>query len=270
MLNNSLKVAAIQMLSVPNCQVNLQTAARLVKEAALNSARMVVLPEFFIQICTPEAQDRFAIAEELGNGVIQTELARLALENNVYLLAGSIPLKSAIIDKYYNAALMYAPDGQLFCAYNKIHLFKFNDGSVAYDEGVDFVAGDKVICCDIDGFKIGLSICYDLRFPELFRAMGVVDVILLPSAFTYQTGLAHWELLARARAVENQCYFVAVNQGGEHESGRKTYGHSLICDPWGELIASCAEGEHIIYAELSSLRLQEVRSKLPALEHRKL
>ena len=270
MTAKSLKVAALQMLSVPDWQMNLSTAARLIKEAASNSARLVVLPEFFIQICAPELKDRFAIAEELGNGVIQTELARLAVEHQVYLLAGSIPLKSAIMDKYYNAALMYAPDGNLLCAYNKIHLFKFNDGAVAYDEDVNFVAGEQIICCEIDGFKVGLSICYDLRFPELFRAMGVVDVILLPSAFTYQTGLAHWELLARARAVENQCYFVAVNQGGEHESGRKTYGHSLICDPWGELLASCAEGEQIIYAELSSLRLQEVRSKLPALEHRKL
>lgn len=270
MSHQVLKIAAVQMVSGINWQVNLQVAERLIKEAADNSARLVVLPEFFIQMAEASNFQRFAIAEELGFGIIQSTLARVALENNVYLLAGSIPLKSENLSQFYNTTLMYAPSGKLICAYNKIHLFKYNDGVNAYDEGADFIAGNQVVCCDVDSFKIGLSICYDLRFPELFRTMGVVDAVLLPAAFTYTTGLAHWELLLRARAVENQCYFIGVNQGGLHESGRRTYGHSLVCDPWGEVVASCTEGEHVIYAELSSQRLQEVRTKLPALEHRQL
>lgn len=270
MIEKFLNVAAVQMVSVLNWRTNLQVAGRLIKEAALNSARLVILPEFFIQMADTSNTRRFDIAEEFGLGIIQETLAQFAKENKVYLLAGSIPLKSGNLNQFYNTTLMYEPDGNLLCAYNKIHLFRFNDGVNVYDEGADFVAGNQVVCCEVDGFKVGLSICYDLRFPELFRAMGVVDVVLMPAAFTYSTGLAHWELLLRARAVENQCYFVGVNQGGQHESGRRTYGNSLVCDPWGETIASCAEGEQIIYAELSSSRLKEVRTKLPALEHRQL
>ena len=270
MADKVLKIAAIQMVSVKNWQINLQVAERLIKEAALNSVQLVILPEFFIQISDAHSLDRFKIAEELGYGVIQSNLARIAAENRIYLLAGSIPLKSEDATRFYNTSIMYDPNGELLCSCNKIHLFKFNDGANVYDEGIDFVAGNQLVCCDIAGFKIGLSICYDLRFPEFFRALGVVDVMLLPAAFTYTTGLAHWELLLRARAVENQCYFIGVNQGGLHESGRRTYGHSLVCDPWGELIVSCDEGEQIIYADLLSSRLMEVRAKLPALEHRQL
>jgi nitrilase len=166
--------------------------------------------------------------------------------------------------------LLISPDGATLAHYNKVHLFKFDDGLQRYDESEILLAGDKIVSCDILGFKFGLAICYDLRFPELFRAMDVVDIIVLPSAFTYQTGLAHWELLIRARAVENQCYFLGVNQGGVHETGRRTYGHSMLVDPWGEVLVSALEGEKIIYATINSDKISKVRSKLPALEHRRI
>jgi nitrilase len=206
----------------------------------------------------------------LNNGSIQAHLKAMAMLYSVYIIAGSILLDSHIQNKFYNSCLLISPDGATLAHYNKVHLFKFDDGLQRYDESEILLAGDKIVSCDILGFKFGLAICYDLRFPELFRAMDVVDIIVLPSAFTYQTGLAHWELLIRARAVENQCYFLGVNQGGVHETGRRTYGHSMLVDPWGEVLVSALEGEKIIYATINSDKISKVRSKLPALEHRRI
>ena len=242
----------------------------MIAEAASNGTQVVVLPEFFAKITTSEDPYRTSHSEMLNNGSIQAHLKAIAMLYSVYIIAGSILLDSQIQNKFYNSCLLISPDGATLAHYNKVHLFKFDDGLQRYDESEILLAGDKIVSCDILGFKFGLAICYDLRFPELFRALGVVDIIVLPSAFTYQTGLAHWELLIRARAVENQCYFLGVNQGGVHETGRRTYGHSMLVDPWGEVLVSALEGEKIIYATINSDKISEVRSKLPALEHRRI
>jgi predicted amidohydrolase len=268
--NSSLKVAAIQMVSTPNWAENLERAAYLVTKAAEAQAKFVLLPEFFIQITASTDSSRFDIAEELGHGPIQKRLALIAREAQVYLLAGTLMIKDPVSRKFFNSSILYSPDGSMLCHYKKIHLFKFDDGTHNYDESATFVAGSEIVTVDIESFKVGLSVCYDLRFPELFRKMGVVDVVVLPSAFTYVTGKAHWEILSRARAIENQCYFVALNQGGEHLSGRKTYGHTMVIDPWGNKVSECELGECIVYATLEKSVIKNVRVSLPVLEHRRL
>lgn len=268
MNKGQLRVAALQMIATPRVDDNLDVVARLVRNAALAGAQLIILPEFFIQITTADDTKRFMCAEYLGDGKIQAFLSDLSREFSIYLLAGSILTKDNASSKYHNTALLYAPTGNLVSYYHKIHLFRFDDGIIHYDESESFSAGSEICCCDVLGFRIGIAICYDLRFPELFRKMGVVDAIILPAAFTYTTGEAHWELLCRARAIENQCYFLGVNQGGEHESGRKTYGHSMVVDPWGNLVASSGLGEQIVMATLDKDVIVSVRNKLPALEHR--
>jgi nitrilase len=267
MVETSLKVAAIQMVSVRNWKTNLEIAQTLIKEASANGANLIVLPEFFIQITDPDDPKRLDIAEELDAGAIQIALAQIAKECSIFLVAGTILIK-ALNGKYYNTLIVYNQDGEQVAYYNKIHLFKYADETNQYDESLTFVSGSEVKTVDIFGFRIGLSICYDLRFPELYRKMGKLDLILLPSAFTYTTGKAHWQTLTVARAIENQCYFMAVNQGGLHETGRYTYGHSMIINPWGEIMSSCEEGTKIIYANLFKNKIQEIRAKIPALEHR--
>ena len=258
------------MISTPRVSENLATVQLLIEEAKKNDAELVILPEFFIQITSSDDSERFAAAEQLGSGPIQAKLASMAQENQIYLIAGTILIFDPTQKKYFNTSLIYAPTGALIAHYHKIHLFSYDDGTISFDESRTFSAGDNVCCVDILGFKLGIAICYDLRFPELFRQVGKVDAIILPSAFTYLTGKAHWELLCRARAVENQCYFVGVNQGGLHETGRRTYGNSLVVDPWGEIVTSCLEGNQIIYTVLDKKIIQQIRQKLPALDHRKL
>ena len=266
---NNLKIAAIQMIATANPVQNLATAEKLVRQAAV-SARLIILPEFFIQISQASDPKRFTYAEHLGSGPIQEHLASLAKELQIYLLAGTILIKTADSKKFYNTSLLYSPEGKLCCHYKKIHLFKFTDKDQTYDEGEYLIPGKDLVTYEIDGFRFGFSICYDLRFPELFRKMGKLDAIILPAAFTYTTGKAHWEILSRARAIENQCYFIAVNQGGLHEIGRHTYGHTLIANPWGELIANCEEGEQILYATLDKSLIKSIRQNLPALEHHQI
>lgn len=267
MVETSLKVAAIQMISAKDWKSNLQQACLMIKEAAMANAKLIVLPEFFIQITGQDDSRRLDIAEVLGDGFIQQKLSQIAKECNVFLNAGTILIKASD-NQYYNTSIVYNPNGELLAHYNKIHLFKFKDENNEYDESITFKAGKNIVSTDILGFNVGLSICYDLRFPELYRKMGELDLILLPSAFTYTTGKAHWEILARSRAIENQCYFIAVNQGGVHETGRHTYGHSMIIDPWGRIVSLCEEGNQIIYATIERQVIAEVRKKLPALEHR--
>jgi nitrilase len=170
-----------------------------------------------------------------------------------------------------NSCLAYAPDGRQAARYDKMHLFAFDNGREAYDEGRVLEAGSEAVAMQAGDLRVGLSVCYDLRFAELYRALmrPPCDLLSVPSAFTYPTGQAHWELLLRARAVENQCYVLAAAQGGRHENGRRTWGRSLIVDPWGEVLAMRAEGEGVVLAELDMARLQEVRKQLPALAHRR-
>ena len=270
MVQTKLNVAAIQIVSARSWQTNLSLVTQMIAEAAMNGAELVVLPEFFIQIVDATDDNRFRIAEKLGDGPIQKQLSGLAAEYKIYLIAGTILIKSDNYGKYYNTSIVYDPSGEMISSYNKIHLFKFNDGTNSYDETETFLPGRDIVVCDIKGFRVGLSVCYDLRFPELYRQMGAIDACVLPSAFTYITGIAHWETLIKARAIENQCYFIAVNQGGIHETGRRTYGHSMVIDPWGNTLTACTEGNTVIYSTLSKQIIQDIRNSLPVLEHRKI
>jgi predicted amidohydrolase len=265
-----MRIAALQMVSTPDVDRNLDTAARLIGEAAKDGARLVALPEYFCLMGRRE-DDKLAIAEAPGDGPIQNALAEAARRHGVWVLGGTLPIKSSDPKRVFNASCVFAPDGQQAARYDKVHLFRFDNGHEAYDEGRVLEAGSAPVTVDIDGLRVGLSVCYDLRFPELYRAMmnPPCDLIAVPSAFTHTTGQAHWELLLRARAVENQCYVIAPAQGGLHENGRRTFGHSLIADPWGEIVAKRDEGEGVVTADLDPARIAAVRSQLPALSHRR-
>ena len=268
-MSASFNVAAVQMVSAASVERNLDAARALIERAVSQGARLVVLPEYFCLMGRKET-DKLAVAEPEGHGPIQTFLAETAKKHNIYLSAGSIPLVSPDPARVFNTQLVYDPSGQQVCRYDKIHLFSFARGQESYDESRAILAGDKVQRLELPDITLGLSICYDLRFPELYRSLGQVDLILVPSAFTYTTGQAHWELLLRARAVENQCYVLAPAQGGQHENGRRTWGHSMLIDPWGDILEVLPEHEGIVSGTIEPSRLQEVRQSLPALSHRKL
>jgi len=268
-MNAAVCIAAVQMISGPAVAPNLQTAARLIAEAADQGAQLVALPEYFPLIGASDA-DRLAAREDEGAGPIQDFLAAAAARHKIWLVGGSIPLRANDPSKLLNTCLVFDDAGRQQARYDKIHLFGFRKGEEHYDEAATIEAGNTPVALDTPFGRIGLAICYDLRFPELFRALGTLDLIVLPAAFTDTTGRAHWELLLRARAVENQCYVLASAQGGLHPTGRMTHGNSMIVDPWGEILARIDKGEGIVSAELSPARLAEVRQSLPALQHRKL
>jgi nitrilase len=270
-MTSTFAVAALQMVSAPDLDRNLATAARLIAQAADAGARLVALPEYFCLLGRND-RDKLAIAEAPGAGPIQDALAAAALRHGVWLVGGTLPLRTDDPDRVRNASLVWNPQGAQVARYDKIHLFAFDNGRERYDEGRVLQAGSAPVAFDAEGWRIGLSICYDLRFPELYRRLmtPACDLILVPSAFTHTTGAAHWELLVRARAVENQCYVLAPAQGGKHENGRRTWGHSLLVDPWGELLACQPEGEAVVAGALSRARLAAVRQQLPALAHRRM
>jgi nitrilase len=268
-----LKIAAIQMVSSASPQENLETARRLIKAAAHDGAQIAVLPEYFC-IMGLKDTDKVNIREKLGSGPIQKELAAIAKDSGIYLIAGTIPLEAKDPNKVLNTTLVFNPDGQRVGRYDKIHLFGFQTSTEHYQESETIEAGEQpsIVKITINGaeWSFGLSICYDLRFPELYRALGQVDCHIIPAAFTYTTGKDHWEILLRARAIENQCYVLASAQGGMHQNQRRTWGNTMLIDPWGDVLATLAEGEGFISGVLSKDKLNEVRSKLPALAHRKL
>jgi nitrilase len=264
-----IQVAAAQMVSTPNPADNCETAARLVREAATAGAQLVLLPEYWAVLGGNE-QDKVEIAESAGDGPLQNFLANLARECGIWLLGGTLPLKSHQSDKVLNSLMAYAPDGTLASRYDKIHLFGFTRGEESYDESRTIVPGTKVAVLETPFARVGLSICYDLRFPELYRAMGQCDLIVMPAAFTHTTGRAHWEVLLRARAIENQCYVLASAQGGLHPNGRRTWGHSMLVDPWGAVCAQLAEGEGLAAGEIDLDSMMGIRASLPALQHRTL
>ena len=264
------RIAAIQMISTPEIAPNLATAARLIAEAAAQGAQLVALPEYF-PIIGPGAETRLKAREPDGNGPLQDFLAAAAARHGLWLVGGSIPIAGDDPDKLLNSCLVFDPHGQRVARYDKIHLFGFSKGEESYDEAQTIEAGAAMpICFDTPFAHVGLGICYDLRFPELFRAMGAIDLLVLPAAFTDTTGRAHWEILLRARAIENQCYVLASAQGGRHPTGRMTHGNSMIVDPWGEVLARIDKGEGVIVAELDHERIAEVRGSLPALRHRRM
>lgn len=266
-----MKIAALQMVSVPDVVRNLAAARRLIDEAAGAGARLMVLPEYFC-VMGQSDRDKLVVAENPGSGPIQQMLSEAARDHSLWLVGGTLPLRSDDPQRVLNANCVYGPDGALVARYDKIHLFKYDNGRESYDEGRAIQAGSKPVALQAGELRLGLSVCYDLRFPEHYRALmhPPCDLIAVPSAFTYTTGRAHWEVLLRARAIENQCYVIAAAQGGRHENGRRTFGHSMIIDPWGEVMARQEEGEGIVLAEIAPAHLASVRTQLPALEHRRL
>jgi nitrilase len=266
-LPNQLRVAAVQMVSAAETAPNLRAASRLIAQAAADGARVVVLPEYFCLLGRRDT-DKVAIREPDGGGPLQDFLSGQAREHRLWLVGGTVPLACERPSRVRNACLVYGPDGARRARYDKIHLFGLDRGGEKFDEAATIEAGRTPVVMDADGWRIGLSVCYDLRFPELYRALAPVDLIVVPSAFTYATGAAHWELLLRARAVENQCYVLAPAQGGRHENGRRTWGHSMLIDPWGEVMGVLAEGEGLVAGTLERERIVDVRRGLPALRHR--
>ena len=279
-----MKAAALQMVATPRVEENLATARRLRAEAAAQGARLVALPEYFCLMGHSD-RDKLAAAESPGQGPIQKALAEAARSLGLWVVGGTLPIRAEGPDappadgpRAYNRCCVYRPDGTQAAHYDKMHLFRYRTEREQYDEARVLHAGPHPVALDLEGvaerpIRLGLSVCYDLRFPELYRALSFMpgqppcDLIAVPSAFTHTTGRAHWELLLRARAVENQCYVIAPAQGGQHENGRRTWGHSLVVDPWGEVLAVRPEGEGLVIADIDLDRLATVRRQLPALEH---
>ena len=263
------KVAAIQMASGPNIAGNLNEARRLIAEAAERGARLVVLPEFFAIMGMSE-QDKIDAREQPGRGMIQSFLGETARRHKIWLVGGSIPLAASAPGKVLNSCLVFDEQGEQVARYDKIHLFSLELGNEHYDEAKTIEPGNRVVVLDSPFGRIGLAVCYDLRFPELFRAMKDVDIIVLPSAFTETTGKMHWEVLVRARAVENLAYVIAAAQGGYHVSGRETHGNSMIVGPWGRVLDRLPRGSGVVIAEVNSSYQASLRASLPALAHRVL
>ncbi len=261
------KIAGIQMASGPHVSANLSEAERLIEIAVNQGAKLVALPEYFA-IMGLKDTDKVAVQEKEGNGPIQHFLSKIAKMHQIWLIGGSVPLEASTPGKVRNACLVYDDKGKQVARYDKIHLFGLNLGNENYREENTIESGDKVVVVDSPFGKIGLSICYDLRFPELYRAMGEVDIIVVPSAFTETTGKAHWESLIRARAIENLSYVLAPAQGGYHISGRETHGNSMIVDPWGVVLDRLPRGSGVVVATINSGYQSSLRNSLPALKHR--
>jgi nitrilase len=263
------RVAAVQMVSGPDPAANCAAADALIGEAAARGAVLVVLPEYFPLIGASD-QDKIALREKDGAGPLQDFLRQAAARHGVWLVGGSLPLEASVPDKVRNACLVYDDRGRRVARYDKLHLFGFERGAERYNESATIEPGAELVSFDSPLGRVGLSICYDVRFPELFRGLGTVNLICLPAAFTQPTGEAHWELLLRARAVENQCYLVAAAQGGTHPGGRVTYGDSMIVDPWGVVLERLPKGPGVVTAEVDLDRIDAIRASLPALAHRRL
>lgn len=275
-----MKVAAIQMVSGVGLQANLLRAQSLLEEAARGGAELAVLPEYFCLLGRHNT-DKLDIQEAWGAGPIQSFLADMARQLGLWIVGGTLPLTARPGDggdaRVNNSTLVFSPQGECVARYDKIHLFLFDNGRERYDESRTLRGGTQPASFEIasrDGrrWRLGLSVCYDLRFPELYRAYARagVDLLLVPSAFTHTTGQAHWEVLLRARAIENLAFVLAAAQGGLHENGRRTWGHSCLVDPWGQVLAERAQEEAVVAGELVPERLDQCRLQLPALEHRVL
>ncbi len=263
------RVAAVQMTSGGDVEENLRLAEPLIGEAVARGATLVLLPENF-GLMALIAQDKVAAKERENDGIQQAFLARMAASHRIYVIGGSVPIACEDPNRTRQSLLVYGPTGERVARYDKIHLFRFTHGHEDYDEAKTIVAGDAPTTFDAPCGKVGLSICYDVRFPELYRALDDVALLVVPAAFTARTGAAHWETLLRARAIENQCYVLASAQTGVHAGGRRTWGHSMLVDPWGEIVAERPEGEGVVVGDVDPQRIAEVRRSLPALTHRTL
>jgi len=291
------RIAAIQMTSGPEVAANLASADRLLAAAADAGAKLAVLPENFALMARTDAE-RLGAAEDDGRGLIQDFLAETARQHGLWLVGGTLPIKAATPHKARATCLLFNDKGERVARYDKIHLFdatiptgehNFAGSEIGqpkagpargepqgrgeqYRESAVFEHGTDVVVADTPFGKLGLAVCYDLRFPELFRAMvdRGAELFAVPSAFTAVTGRAHWELLVRARAVENFAYVIAAAQGGRHASGRETYGHTMVVNPWGEIVAQRETGEAIVVADCDRARQTDIRARLPSLRHRRL
>jgi deaminated glutathione amidase len=263
------RVAAIQMASGPKVDGNLREAENLIAIAAEQGAKLVALPENFAIMGLTDT-DKIAVRERPGQGPIQAFLSAAAKRHRIWLVGGSIPFESSVTEKVRNTCLVYDDNGIVVARYDKIHLFGFEMGSESYREERTIEAGKEIVTVESPFGRLGISICYDLRFPELYRAMKDVDIMFVPSAFTETTGKAHWEVLVRARAIENLCYVVAPAQGGYHVSGRETHGDSMIVDPWGVILDRLPRGSGVVMAAVNRAHLARLRQSLPARSHRTL
>jgi len=266
-------VAAIQMASGPNVQANLDQAERLIAEAVTQSAALIVLPENFSFMGKTDLE-RVAVAEEEGNGVVQKFLSEQAKKHGIWLVGGTVPLKTDDANKLYASCMLFNDQGERVARYDKIHLFDVHleESDESYTESETMVPGDRTVVVDTPFGKLGLAICYDLRFPEMFRTMvnQGMEICAIPSMFTALTGRAHWEVLVRARAIENLCYVIAAGQGGYHVSGRETHGNSAVVSPWGLVLNHIGKGAGVVSAKIDQQYLQTTREHFPVLEHRRL
>jgi deaminated glutathione amidase len=266
-----MNIAAIQMVSGQDPEANLAQALALIAQAAAFGAELVGLPEYFCLIGQND-HDKLQIQEPLGRGMFQDALAQAAMRHGIWLAGGTLPITAAGSDRVFNTTLVWNPHGHVVARYDKIHLFAYDNGRERYDESRVLQAGAQPTVFELpsrDGhtWRVTLSVCYDMRFPELYRQLSP-DLIMAPSAFTHTTGKAHWEILLRARAIENLAYVMAPAQGGTHSSGRSTWGQTLAIDPWGRIMAEQAQGEGVVMAQCDAAELQRVRQQLPALSHR--
>jgi len=267
------KISAIQMSSGPNIQANLDEAAKLIEQATSQGAELLVLPENFSQMANTD-KERVSSAEEAGEGLVQSFLSTQASKNNCWIVGGTIPIKSEEAGKAYSSCLVFNDKGEQVARYDKIHMFdvRIEENNETYNESETTTAGEKVVVIDTPFGRLGLSVCYDLRFPELFRTMidQGMEICALPSAFTAFTGQSHWEPLIRARAIENQCYMVAAAQGGYHVNNRQTFGHSMIVNPWGNILGSVGTGPGVVITEMERQVLESTRNNFQVLNHRRL
>ena len=264
-----LAVAALQMISTPDVADNLDQAATLLAQAKQGGAELALLPEYFCILGRRDV-DKVAVAEDLGSGPIQDFLAAQAMALGLWIIGGTLPLKTQTAARVSNTTLVFDPSGRRVARYDKMHLFRFEQGTESYDESRTLIAGSTPVAFDAPCGRVGLSVCYDVRFPELYRALGDCSLMVVPSAFTAVTGAAHWEVLLRARAIENQCYVLAAAQGGTHPNGRSTFGDSILIDPWGRVIDRLATGPGVVSGSVDPAVIRDVRSGLPAMSHRRL
>ncbi len=261
------QVAALQMVSTPDRDRNLADAGRLIADAARDGAQLLLLPEYFCFMGFKDT-DKLTIRETPGHGPIQQFLADTARKHRVWIIGGTLPLESPEPNRVLNTTLVFDPTGKQVARYDKIHLFNFERGDEAFDEARTICPGSEVRTFDAPFGRVGLSVCYDLRFPELYRKLGDCALMVVPSAFTYTTGRAHWQTLLKARAVENQCYVLAAAQSGTHKNGRRTWGHSMLIDPWGEIVDVKDEGAGVVMGGIDLQRIAAVQASLPAYRHR--
>jgi predicted amidohydrolase len=266
-------VAAVQMVSVPEPAANLELASQLIAVAVEQGAKLIVLPENFAHMGLAET-DKLALAEQPGQGPIQAFLSQQAKRHGVWVVGGTLPMATNSPQRVRAACLVVDDQGQQVARYDKIHLFdvSIRETNETYRESDTIEPGDQPVVIETPFGRLGVAVCYDLRFPEMFRAMGGsgLDLIVIPAAFTATTGQAHWEVLLRARAVENLCYVVAAGQGGRHANGRETYGESMIVDPWGKVMSRLAQGPGVVTATLDPNVVEQLRRNFPTLQHRRL